>query len=459
MRWPLGIIVTVLLAGCALGPNYRKPQLAEPAQWKTDVSVAGPVRKVDLWWQVFGDATLNQLMQKAVAQNLDLKSAMARTLEARAIARLSGSEFFPSVKGNPSASWGQPSQKLIEHITTPRDWIGHFKAPLDLSYEIDVWGRVRRTFESSRDQAIASFENERLIWLTLTADVATNYYLLRSLQRESEILGQGISVRQEALQVNVSKFQAGLTSKVDVSRAEIELANTEVDLAESQRKQAQLINALAVLVGENPSQFALTIAGLEGSPPSVPPGLPSDMLKRRPDVSQAEAELAAKNAEVGVAFTNFFPVFRLTGTAGFESADLASFFTGPARTFSFGPSVSIPIFEGGRHVANYKAAKARYEQALAQYHKNILVAFRDVEDALVDLKQRDVQIKSIARAVAAANQSLELANLRYRQGVTNYIEVVDVERSLLAAELRANEIHVQQYLATIRLVKALGGGW
>jgi multidrug efflux system outer membrane protein len=337
-----------------------------------------------------------------------------------------------------------------------------FSTPLDLSYEIDLWGRVRRGFESSRADAQSSLANYYNVLLTLEADIAQNYFTLRALDAEMATVGGTVDLRKEQVRLVRSRFEGGIGNELDVSRAETELATTEADYAAIAKRRSELENAIAILSGSNPSNFkivAFNDAKWHPTPPAIPAGLPGELLERRPDVSEAERALASANARIGVAKAAFFPVITLTASGGFLSGDVNTLFNWDSHTWSIGPSISLPIFAGGRNRANLQRSKAVYQEAIANYRQRILVAFGDVENSLSGLHFLAQQSEAQERAVKNANRAVELATERYRSGIVNYLEVVDASREALQSE-RQNALLVgQRQVATVQLIKALGGGW
>ncbi len=463
------LILSLSLPGCLIGPNYKRPDVNIPSNWKvsgksgaeTDYTKAEAILS-EKWWTLFNDQKMNELVEKALASNQNLKSAAARVLQARAIARISGAELLPSVVANPSYRRFQQSGNrfVTSGFDQPSGILSNsFNTPLDLSYEIDVWGRVRRLFESSRAEATASYEDYRTVLLALCADVARNYLIIRSLDRELEILDQTKILRERGLAVVNDRFQAGLVSELDLARAKTELASVEVDTVDFNRRRAEFVNALALLCGEPASTFKLTPELLDLVPPKIPAGLPSTLLERRPDVLNAENKLRAANAEIGVAKAAFFPTFQLTGSGGYESVELDDLFDSGSQTWSYGPGIKLPIFLGGRNKANLKAAKARYGENVAAYREQILFAFKDVEDAVINIKYRDQQVKAQEKVLEAAREAASLSIGRYKEGLVNFLEVVDAERSRLEAETARVQFKTQRLVSTVLLIKALGGGW
>jgi len=461
-------MLVFLLQGCAVGPNYHRPETALPADYKSKElgswKTGTPLDNVPkgTWWEIFGDDTLNELESQAAQANQQLKAAIARVDQARATARVARSELLPSLNLDPSFTRERYSPNQMPSFGSLT--VNNFQTPLDLSYEIDLWGRVRRGFESARAEAAASLAAFHNVLLTLQADVAQNYFLLRSLDAEIASVTSTVGLRKEQLQLVRSRFEGGIGNELDIARAETELATTEAEAASLAKRRVELENALAILVGASPAAFKL--AALERAntnwnpqPPAVPAGLPADLLERRPDVADAERQLAAANARIGVAKAAFFPVLRLTGSGGYVSADVDNLFNWESRTWSIGPSVSLPIFAGGRNRANYKFSQASYQESVAKYRQQILVAFGEVENSLAGIHHLSTQASAQNRAVANSRRAVELATERYRSGLVSYLEIVDASRDALQTERGSAQIAGQRLVTAVQLIKALGGGW
>ena len=466
-----GLLFTAASASAGLltvGPDYQAPTNALPGQYKTEApgnwKEGRPLDNVpkDAWWTLFADAPLNALEDRAVQANQNLKAAVARVEEARSTARISKSDLFPSVNFDPSYNrqrYSPAAEPGFGNLTA-----NTFSTPLDLSYEVDLWGRVRRSFEGARADAQATLAAYYNVLLTLQADVADNYFGLRALDAEIATVTSTVALRHEQVQLVRSRFDGGIGNELDVAQAETELASTEADAAALGRQRDQMENALAILVGENPSAFhlpALTPANSDWhpQPPVVPAGLPADLLERRPDVAAAERTLASANAKIGVARAAFFPVLTLTGSGGFLSGDADSLFNWNSRTWSLGPSLTLPVFAGGRNRANLERSQAALAEAMALYRQQVLVAFGDVETSLADIRHLGDQAAAQERAVDSARHAADLATQQYRSGIVAYITVVDASRATLAAERANAELAGQRLIAAVQLIKALGGGW
>ena len=446
-----------VLTGCAVGPNYARPTIATPTTWK-EAAVTNTLVLPTNWWTIFNDAELDRLQTQAIEANQDLKRAVARVTEARAFTRISKADLYPSI----TASGGYSRNRQSEHVANgPRKDLEYdeYRKQLDLSYELDVWGRVRRSIEAARADDAAVSADLQVVLLTLTSDVARNYYLLRSLDGEKEVTQATIALRRDGVQLQQTRNQAGLINEVDVTRARTELANVEGELHAITRSRAQVEHALAILCGQVPAEFSIAAAPKNIVPPTIPAGLPSSLLERRPDIVEAEQLLHAASARIGVAQAAFFPKITLTSAAGLASADLGMALNWQSRVWSLGPSISFPIFEGGRNRANLTAAEARYEQSLASYRGAVLNAFREVEDALSDIGTLGSQGEAVNRALLSARDTAALASERYERGLSSYLDVVDAQRAVLQSERAAVQLTGQRAVSTILLAKAIGGGW
>jgi hydrophobe/amphiphile efflux-1 (HAE1) family protein/NodT family efflux transporter outer membrane factor (OMF) lipoprotein len=465
----LALLLTASSANAGLfkvGPNYKKPTNSIPATYKSaNLGEWKEGRPLDCvpkgnWWEIFGDARLNELESEALKANQDLKGAVARVDQSRASARVARSELLPALNLDPSFTREHYSPNQIPNFGNVT--ANTFRAPLDLSYEIDLWGRVRRGFESARADAQATLASFYNVMLTLQADVAQNYFALRALDAEIATVAGTVNLRKEQVQLVRSRFEGGIGNELDIARAETELAQTQAEDASLARRRAELENAIAILVGSNPSSFQLEATNTKNwnpLPPTIPAGLPADLLERRPDIAEAERQLASANARIGVAKAAFFPVLRLTGSGGYVSADIDSLFKWDSHVWSIGPSISLPIFAGGRNRANYKRSQFAFEEAVARYRQQVLVAFGDVENSLAGIRYLIEQAEAQQRAVTNARRATDLATERYRSGIVSYLEVVDASRDALQAERGNAQLAGQRLVASIQLMKALGGGW
>jgi multidrug efflux system outer membrane protein len=410
------------------------------------------------WWEVFNDPALNSLVERATTNNQSLRAALARFDQARAAARVRRSELLPTLDFNPEAEREKFSRNEdpnfgIVNATTIR-------VPIDLSYEIDLWGRVRRSFQSARADAQASAADFHNTLLSLQAEVAQNYFNVRAIDRQRVVVRESIRLRREAQAVLQARVDAGTAPELDRARADTEVAIAEAEMVRLERQRSSFEIALSILTGTAAPQFA--VAEVEGQLPvlpAVPPALPSELLERRPDVASAERQLAAANARIGVAKAGFFPVLRLTGSAGYASAELDSLFDWDGRVWSIGPSLSLPIFAGGRNRANMARARGAFDEAAAKYRQQVLVAFGEVQENLTALKLLANEAAAIERTREASTRTYEYARARYEGGIVSYLEVIESMRTLLVAELDAAKVFGQRQTAAVQLIKALGGGW
>ncbi len=449
-----------------IGPDYKTPTNSVPANYKAvdfgSWKQGAPLDHVPKgnWWEIYADTNLNALETQAVQTNQQLRAAIARVDQARATARIARSQLMPNLSLDPSFSrqgYSPNADPSFGNITA-----NTFSAPVDLSYEVDLWGRIRRLFQGARADAQASLADYYNVLLTLQSDVAQNYFAIRSLDAEIATVKGTIDLRHEQVRLVRSRLEGGIGSELDVAQAETELATTEAEAAGLAHRRDQLENAIAILVGENPSSFRLAAEddpNWNPQPPVIPAGLPSELLERRPDVAQAERQLASANAKIGVAKASFFPVLTLTGSAGYLSGDLSSLFNWDSRTWSIGPSLSLPIFAGGRNKANYKYSQAAFQESIALYRQQVLIAFGDVENSLSGIYHFAVQAEATQRAVTSARRASELATDRYRSGIVAYIEVVDASRDALTAERANAQLAGLRLITSVQLIKALGGGW
>ncbi|NLT24902.1 MAG: efflux transporter outer membrane subunit [Syntrophorhabdus sp.] len=465
MKTTITVCLALLIAGCAVvGPEVKPPSMETPATWKgqqTNTLIQSIPRD---WWTIFGDETLNDLQRRAIGANQNLLEAIARVDENRANLRLAKADRYPSLNLNSSVERSRYSAHGSQGNIAAGDLAqleeDYFRASLDAGYELDLWGRVKRSIQSAQARADAIEAARDTIMLNLTADLADNYFRLRSLDSEIEILQRALLLRKNALAVNQTRLDHGLALPADVSRAENEHANVQSDLSNARRRRGLYENALALLCGETASSFAIEPRSDSlAPPPKIPAGLPSQLLLRRPDIVEAERTAAGRCAEIGVAKAAFLPTIKLTGAAGLESIELRDLFTWDGRLWSIGPSVSLPIFSGGRNRANLKAAEARYKQAVAAYRQGVLAAFRDVENALVNIREYSVQESALLRAKGAAKRTSDYFRQRLHGGMIGYLDVVDAERTLLQAERSVVQNLASRNIATVQLIKALGGGW
>ncbi|HEY8993668.1 MAG TPA: efflux transporter outer membrane subunit [Lacunisphaera sp.] len=460
MKSPLILLTSSLLLAAtsvaAIGPDYHRPDVPTPVAWKQ--AAPAEVLPRGEWWKAYNDSALDDLMARALSANQTLAAAAARVEQARAAAGVARSNYLPSVGLNPSVNRARSSETTDNKFPVAETTT--YRASLDASWELDLFGRVRRLNEGARAEVSASaadFENVRL---ALTAEVASSYFSLWAIDRETAIVSDGIALRRKALELVHSRRTNAAATDFDVARAEAELASTEADAAALANRRASLQNALAVLLGEAAPNFELsTLTARLSMVPAIPAGLPSELLERRPDIASAESALAASNARIGVAKAAFFPAVSLTGSFGQASGDIDRLFNSDSRLWSIGPSLYLPIFQGGRNRANLARSRAAFDESVALFRQRVLVAFREVQDALTATQFLADQAAAQDRVVAAARRAGELAQTRYDAGYVNYFEVIDAQRTVLTAERASAQLSAQRLVNSVGLIKALGGGW
>jgi multidrug efflux system outer membrane protein len=470
-------ILALLLASSSLafaglptvGPDYQRPPTSAPAAYRDagdDAASASAWKSAapadalprGEWWKLFADPALDDLESRALVANQDLRAAAARVEQARAAAGLARSAYWPQVAVDGTVMREQNSTTtgnvFPEPLTTT------YRLPLEATWELDLFGRVRRLSESARADAAASAATFESVRLALTADVATNYFSLTALDRELAVVRDTTALRHRALELVQTRVKSGIATDFDAARAETELASSESEAAALANRRAALQNALAVLVGESAPAFSLSTRNSQLSTiPAIPAGLPSELLERRPDIAAAERSLAAANARIGVAKSAFFPAISLTGSAGFASGDIDRLTQSDSRLWSIGPRLYLPIFQGGRNRANLARSEAAFDEGVAVFRQRVLVALREVQDALTATRLLAEQSAAQDRAVASARRATSLAQRRYDSGFVAYLEVIDAQRTGLAVERASAQLAAQRLNTSVALIKALGGGW
>jgi multidrug efflux system outer membrane protein len=479
-------------AGCVVGPTYERPAVATPAAFKEAAAPAvpgaasgataptpllapgetgawQPARPAEelargTWWTVFGDETLNGLEAQAAHANFNVQAAAARLSEARAIQQSARAGLFPTLDAgfSPTRQKASPaSQGFTSNTGTQVQTL--WRAEASVSYEVDLFGRVASNVAAARADTAQSEALLHSVQLALQADVAQDYYNLRELDAEQSLFAQTVALREAALKLVGRRFDEGEISELDVARARSELATARSDALGVARQRAAQEHALAVLLGKPAAEFTLPPVPLQAVTAIIPPGLPSALLERRPDVAAAERAMAAANARIGVAKAAFFPSLTLTGLGGFESATLGDLFQWSSRTFLLGPfagtALNLPIFDGGARRANLANARAQYEEDVARYRQQVLVAFQEVEDNLSNLRILDEQTRAQNEAVGASTRAAHLSRTQYTEGQVTYLDIIDAERTVLQTRRAAVQLAGAQATSTVNLIRALGGGW
>lgn len=457
------LLVSLAFVGCTVGPDFQLPDLGFGKSWKQQPVASGGVRLPDDWWRLYQDTQLTRLVDRALAANTDLAAAKARVETSRALVGVDRARMFPTLDFNGSAGIQRNSADATYDNLPPGFTIDlenqRFRGTFDLSYDPDLWGRNRRLLESSLSESAASqavYDSQRL---GIATEVCRQYFLLRGLDAQKQVLADTIASRSENFELQKSKSDAGLIDGLSTSQAktEVELARNDLALVERQRGAAE--HALAVLCGTTPASFGVSPRAGAGTLPKLRAGLPAEVLHRRPDVRAAEYELRAANARIGVAQAAFYPNFALTASGGFESVEPKRFLDWQNRVLSLGAGVAQPVFNAGSNRAQFEASVNRRDEALASYRTSLLTALREVEDSLLDLKSLATSRSILENALQSANESRRLSTERYDKGLSSYLEVVAADRAVLNVRLLLAQTDSQQRISLAALAKALGGGW
>jgi NodT family efflux transporter outer membrane factor (OMF) lipoprotein len=474
VRWSRthpALVVASALAGCSLAPTYKTPPTAPPppsyrevGDWKqaepADAAARGP------WWGIFQDPALDALENRVSASNQNLKAALARLEEARAQTRIARAGYFPTITADANAA--RERQSINSPTYSGVGVFNDFQLEGDFSYEIDVFGRVRNTVASARATQEASAADRAVLDLSTHAELASDYFTLRSDDAQASLLDHTVADYAQALQLTENLYNGGAAPLSDLEQARAQLATAKTQAADIRLRRAQTEHAIAVLIGEQASALHIDPTPLpaDTAPPPVDPGLPSALLERRPDVASAERLVAAANARIGVARAAYFPVFSLTAVAGFESTAISNLISAPSRLWSLGasspaaaPAGVLTLFDGGLHRAQSAFAHSQYDEQVADYRGTVLTAYQEVEDNLAALRELEKESVSEAAAVAATASALQQAQYRYQGGIVTYLEVVTEENASLSAQLSAADIQLRRLNASVLLVKALGGSW
>ena len=467
----LTLIALILFKGCDKAPKYAKPSVATPPAYKeltpdtfketNDWKFARPNDAVirGKWWKMFNDPQLNSLEEQLNTANQNIALADANFRVARALVKESRSQYFPTVTTSPSIIVSRQSAASTHANVSPGRQSVNYTLPFDATWEPDFWGRIRNTVVASASEAQASAADLQNVRLSVEAELAFDYYQLRSLDTEKRLLDTTIAAYQQQLDLTRVRFQTGIASDEDVAQAETQLKTTEAQATDLGIARAQFEHAIAVLAGQPPATLSLAVAPAGAQPPAIPVGLPSQLLERRPDIAAAERRVAEANAEIGVTRAAFFPSLTLSATAGLESTSIASWFTWPARFFSLGPTLSQTLFDKGRRRAATEVARAQYDGTVASYRQTVLTAFQEVEDNLAALRILSRELDEQNDAVASSQRALSVATERYKSGIDSYLNVITAQTTLLNNQRIAVNLQMQQMTASVELIKALGGGW
>jgi NodT family efflux transporter outer membrane factor (OMF) lipoprotein len=456
--------LAALLAGCAVGPDYRRPDAPVPDAWKEAAGkwkTAEPKDQLSRgqWWDVFQDPGLAALEEQLDVSNQSIAQAEAQFRAAAAISRGARAAFLPSITTSPSASRSQGIQGRASTPGTASSTSDTYQLPVDASWEIDLFGRIRRNLESGLASEQAAGAQLEAVRLAMQAQLASIWFTLQGVDAQQQLLATNVAGYEKALDLTTNRYKQGVVSGVDVAQAKTQLESTRAQLTELGITRAQQEHALAVLIGKAPSTVTIPSAPLSAKPPEIPVGLPSGLVELRPDVAVAERRMAAANAQIGVAKAAYFPTLTLSGSAGYQSSALTDFFSLPNRFWSLGPAFLATLFDGGRRKAATDQAIANYDATVASYRATVLGALQDVEDNLVALRLLEVEAAQQAEAVTAAERALAIAKNRYDVGITTYLEVVTAQSIALGAERTALDLATRRMTGSVNLVRALGGGW
>jgi outer membrane protein, multidrug efflux system len=466
----LGVLVAALLAGatpgCTVGPRYKRPIAEVPNNWRGEGpwQAAAPKDAIPkgAWWGIFQDATLDQLEQQLLQANQSLAAAQDRLSEARSQARIASAAYFPQVSADPSGQRERLSgNRPLSGATVPLSPVTQnvFSIPFSVNYELDLFGRVRRTLEAANASLQASAADLENVRLVLTAELAADYYNLRELDREAAVVRQSVEIEQKGMDLVNHRHEGGVANGLEVAQQAAVLDATATQLQLVLQQRAQYEHAIAVLLAKPASTFSVAEAPFEAKPPAIPLGVPSEILERRPDIATSERQMAFENAQVGIATTAFYPHITLGGSGGFQSRDIATLVSAPSLFWSLGGDLLQPVVNGGRNRANLALNRAAYDESVANYRQAVLVAFQQVEDGLSGLAMLDQAEKTQQQAVADSQRALDIANNRYVGGVTTYLDVITAQTTLLTNQRLATQLLGEQMTTAVYLVKALGGAW
>jgi len=453
-----------VFSGCTVGPKYHPPVVQAPPAYK-ELGDWKPAQPNDQnlggnWWTIFQDPQLDALEQQINVGNQNLKAAEAQFRQARAALRYNRADYYPTVTAGASASRQRisgrrpPATSIFDGIT-----YNDFVMPFSVSYQADVWGRIRKNVESYREQAQASAADLATVNLSMHADLAIDYFQARSLDAEEQLLNSTVKQYEQALELNENRFAGGIASEVEVEQAKTQLQTTRAAAIDVGVLRAQYEHAVAILIGKPPAEFSLPPLPLTAPPPHVPVSVPSELLERRPDIAAAERRVASANAQIGVAKSAYFPTINLSASGGFESSALTTLLNGPSGLWSIGLSAVGTVFDVGRRRALNDEARAAYDFQVAAYRENVLTGFQQVEDNLAAVRILENEANVQDEAVAAARRSLDLSTTRYKGGVTSYLEVITAQSAALSDEVTAVNILGRRMASTVLLIQALGGGW
>lgn len=474
---PVWLAMPLVLTGCMVGPNYHRPNAPAPPAYKEGSSAQATVPPPAIpnggwksadpsdgvlkgkWWEIYNDSQLNALEEKVAVNNQTLKASTARYMQAREQVRVSRADYYPTVAAGPSVSrTRQSTNRALYSRTSPSNY-NDLTLSGQVSWEPDFWGRVRRTVEAAGAFAQASAADLANVELSIRAELAMDYFELRGLDTQKQLLDNTVADFQRALELTQRRFKSGVATDADVALAQTQLETTRAQDIDVSVARAQFEHAIATLIGESASTFTLAPNPLSGSLPVIPAGVPSQLLERRPDIAAAERRVAAANAQIGIAISAYYPTITLGGTGGFESKSPGTWIQGPSAIWSLGGSAVETLFDAGRRKALTQQARDAYEANVADYRQSVLSSFQEVEDQLSSLRILETEAATERNAVAAAERSLDISTRRYKGGVTSYLEVLTAENAKLTNQRTEADILTRRFSASVQLIRSLGGGW
>ena len=452
-----------LISACAVGPDYVKSTVPVPESYKENKEWKMAEPKDDMphgpWWEIFNDPKLNSFEEQVKISNQNIAMAEAQFRQANAMVQAAASSYFPTITANPAATRSLRSSNVVQS-TTPPGVNTVYNAPLNISsWELDVWGRIRRNVEAAQASAQASAADLEAVRLSVHAALAQNYFLVRVLDRQKQLLDATVQAYRRSLELATNQYKSGIVSRADVLQAETQLKTIQAQAIDIGVQRAQTEHAVALLAGRPASDFSIPVSPLDTTPPSIPVGVPSELLERRPDIAGAERRVAAANARIGVAKAAYFPTVTLTGAMGYQSVDSFNWFAWPSRFWSVGPAIAETLFDGGLRGAMSDQARAVYDANVASYRQIVLTGFQEVEDNLAALRILEQEAFAQDEAVTTARKSLEFSLNQYKQGTVSYLNVITAQVAVLNSEKTALSILGRRMTASVLLIKALGGDW
>lgn len=465
LRCQNAIAAALLLCatGCTVGPNYHRPAGPVTPQFKeaTGWQAAAPAdqAKRGSWWQSFGDPELNTLEEKVSISNESLKVAASEYEQAREMVKAQRANYFPFLSAGASITRQRGSEHRATYFPGIKNEYNDFSLPLDVTWEPDVWGRVRRTVRAAQETAQADAADVASVRLSMQAELALDYFQMRGLDTQKSILGQTVTAYKDSLRLNQQLYQAGLASQLEVEQARTQLQATIAQAQDVEIARAQDEHAIAVLTGRPPAELSIPPRNLNSLPPGIPAGLPSQLLERRPDIAMAERQMAAANEQIGIARSAYYPNFALSASGGFESGRPGNWFTGPSSLWAVGFSAADTLVDWGQRHAITAAAQANYEGTVANYRQTVLTAYQEVEDNLAALHVLEQEAQTEEETVASAQRQQTIATQRFKSGLDPYLDVIQAQSLVLSSEINAAGIETRRMTASVLLIKALGGGW